>query len=385
MRFFGHEFTRDVHRVQVAQALHSVALSFVGIYVPAFLLTHGFSLSRTIVFFVVFHVVSLAFGLAACPVLMGRFGLAGTLRLSFPIQILYFVLLNLFPIYGIPWALIAAVGGIANITYWMPLNILLVKHADKEKMGSDLGVFFALPKVFGIAGPIIGAVLVPFVGFWPMFLVSGLALAVSFLPLIGIRKEEILPDFRISRAWSELKKRRLLFFLEGLDNVIEESEWFWGMFVFVLIGSLSVPGIVGGLESLGGAVFAMLVGKHADKGATRLIPIASVALSVAWIVRFFVHDPVSAYAVSFVSSFLMTSFLVSYFGMMYRKIKGDGEEEFMILREIPTTLGRLIVFGAVLVSASDPRPMFFLPIAAIAVLILALFMKRKRFVPETIV
>jgi MFS family permease len=385
MRFFGFTFKRDVHRVQLSQALHSVALSFVGIYVPVFLLVHGFSLSEMILFFVFFHVVGLVFGLTVNPWLMQRFGFAPTLRFSFPIQIFYFILLNLLPLYSIPWMFIASIGGIANILYWMPLNILLVKHADKKKMGSDLGTFFALPKIFGIAGPIISAILIPFFGFLPMFLVAGFGLIVSYLPLYGIRNGETMPEFRLRRAWQEIRKRKSLFFLEGLDNVIEESEWFWGIFVFLSIGSLSVPGIVGGLESLGGALFALVAGRFSNRYADKLVPISSMLLVAVWGARFFIRDPLSAYAASFVASFVMTLFLVSYFGMIFGKIKGDGEEAFLILREIPTTIGRLILFGVILLSASDPVQTFFLPIITIVVLLLVLFVKRNRFVTAPVV
>lgn len=384
MAFFGTGFRRDIHRVQLSQALHSVALSFVGIYVPAFLLTHGFPLSRMILFFVVFHVVALLTGLTLTPWLMRRKGYAPTLRLSFPVHILYLILLNLIPISHLPWLLVASVGGVANILYWMPLNILLVKHADKKKMGSDLGVFFALPKIFGIAGPLLSALVIPFFGFWPMFLVSGLGLTVSYLPLRGIQNGETMPEFRLGRTWREIRKRKSFFFLEGLDNVVEESEWFWGIFVFLAIGSLSAPGIVGGLESLGGALFALVAGRFADRHADRLVRISSVSLAVVWGARFLIHDPISAYVASFVASFVMTLFLVSYFGMIYGKIKGDGEETFLILREIPTTIGRLILFGVILATVSDPVRTFFLPIVTIAVLLVVLHMKRRSFTLEPV-
>jgi MFS family permease len=378
MKLFGVTFDRDIHRIQLAHSLHSVALSFVGVYVPIFLLTHGFSLIETIFFFVTLHLSGLAVGLTICPWLMKRFGLAQTLRLSYPFQVAFFVFLNLIPIYHIPWLLVAALGGIAIFVYWMPLNILLVKHADEKKMGSDLGAFFALPKIFGIAGPLISAGLIPFIGFWPMFIVAGIGILLSYLPLVGIGRNGIAVVFRLAQAWEKIRRRKLLFLLEGFDNIIEESEWFWGIFVFLMIGSLSAPGIVGGLESLGGAIFALVVGKYANKNAMKLIPIASVGLAALWVARFFIETPLPAYLISVVSSFVMTLFLVSYFSMIYRNIKNDDEEAFLILREIPTVLARMVVFGGILLVASNPRQFFFLPIIAISILLLLFIAKRKR-------
>jgi MFS family permease len=378
LRKLTAKFDRTIHRVQLAHALHSVALSFVGIYVPVFLLTHGFSLIGTIFFFIIFHLIGLALGLTLCPFLMRRWGLVQTLRLSYPIQIVFFITLNLMPTADIPWYVVASLGGMSTFLYWMPLNILLVKYADEKKMGSDMGIFFALPKIFGVAGPLISALLIPFFGFWPMFIVSGIGLLVAYTPLIGLQKESLSVDFKFSQAIEKIKKRKLLFFLEGFDNIIEESEWFWGIFVFLAIGSLSAPGIVGGLESLGGALFALLVGKHANKSALKLIPLASIGLIILWISRFFIESPLSAYLITIVTSFVMTLFLVSYFSLIYKNIKNDDEETFLILREIPTVIGRMIVFGSIILVASYPKQFFILPIATILFLMLLLFIKRKK-------
>lgn len=378
MRLFGITFERDIHRIQLAHTLRSVALSFVGVYVPIFLLTHGFSLTDTILFFVVFHVFGLAIGLMLCPLTMRRWGLTQTLQASYFAQIAFFVALHLLPQVSSAWPAVAALGGMATFLYWMPLNILFVKHAEEKKMGSDLGLFFALPKVFGVAGPLVSAAVIPFFGFWPMFVVAGCGLVLSYLPLIGIKKNELMAEFRLSQSLQKIRQRKFLFFLEGFDNIIEESEWFWGIFVFLLIGSLATPGIVGGLEALGGALFALLVGKLANQHAVRLIPVASVLLIALWIIRFFIESPVSAYLASLGTSFVMTLFLVTYFSLIYKKIKNDDEETFLILREIPTVLGRLVVFGGILWAASEPKYFFVLPIFAISFLLFFLFMRRKQ-------
>jgi len=378
MKIFGVTFDRDIHRIQLAHSLHSVALSFVGVYVPIFLLVHDFTIASTIVFFVVFHLTGLAIALSVCPLALKRFGLAQTLRFSYPFQITFFVALNLMPTYAIPWFVVAALGGTATFLYWIPLNILLVKYADEKKMGSDLGAFFALPKVFGVFGPLISAALIPSVGFWPMFIVAGTGLAFSYLPLIGISTSDIKVSFHFSEAWEKMKKRKLLFVLEGFDNIIEESEWFWGIFVFLIIGSLAAPGIIGGLESLGGALFAVLVGKLANSYSKKLIFIASFSLIGLWIVRFFIDTPLPAYIISVATAFVMTLFLVSYFSMIYRKIKNDDEETFLILREIPTVIGRMVVFGSILLVASHPRDFFYLPIFAIMMLLLIFITHRRQ-------
>lgn len=64
--------------------------------------------------------------------------------------------------------------------------------------------------------------------------------------------------------------------------------------------------------------------------------------------------------------------------MIYRAVKGNQEEEFIILREIPTVIGRMIVFGTILLTISNPRFFFVLPILATVVLLGIFLLYRKR-------
>lgn len=380
MNLFSFENKREIYRIHVAHTLHNVALSVVSIYIPIFLLTLGFSLTKTIAFFAVFHGTGLLFALAVCPYMIRRWGLVRLLKFYYPVEIGFFVLLNFLPVLPHLFWLIAIVGGLANFSYWVPMNMLLIKHAEMEKMGSDLASFFALPKAFGILGPLISAALIPLIGFWPVFIIVIIGLILSYLPLVGIRNSEITTsfDFQISRAWSKLRERKLLFVLEGFDNIIEESEWFWGIFVFLIVGTLHAPGIVGSLGALGGALFTVIVGKYANRSAKALIPIASAGLITVWVVRTFIDNALSAYMVTVVASFVTTLFLVSYFSMIYRAVKNQKEEEFIILREIPTVLGRMVVFGTIILTIGNPRFFFMLPILTALVLLAVFLLRNKR-------
>lgn len=382
MKFFSFENKRDIYRIHVSHTLHNVALSVISVYIPIFLLTQGFSLSKTIAFFMVFHSTGLLFTLSICPSLLRRWGMVHLLKVYYPFEICFFILLNFLPILPSFFWIIAVVGGLATFSYWVPMNILLIKYAKKEKMGSDLANFFALPKVFGIFGPLISASLIPLIGFWPVFIIVIIGLILSYLPLAGIHNSEITAsfDFQISRAWSKLRERKLLFILEGFDNIVEESEWFWGIFVFLIIGTLHAPGIVASLEALGSAVFTVMVGKLADRSAKVLIPIASAGLIIVWVVRAFINNALTAYIITLVASFVMTLFLVSYFSMIYKAVKNQKEEEFLILREIPTVLGRMVVFGTVLITIANPRLFFMLPVLTTLVLLTVFLSQKKHLV-----
>jgi MFS family permease len=369
---------REIYRIYTAHTLRGIALSIVSVYVPIFLLTLGHTLSEVIWYYIVTHLVGLAFALTLVPFLIERIGILQTFKWNYPITITYYLLLALLPSFPLPLPLIAVLGGASIFFYWVPLNIFLIKNTEFDKMGSDMAKFFALPQIFSIVGPLIGAGLILLVGFWPAFAVAMVGTVVSYLPLAPIGTSEIRVSFRFREAWAGLKKRRFLFFLEGFDNIVEESEWFWGIYIYLVIGSLAVPGIVGSLEALGGAVFTLLVGKYANKSGRKMILGAAAALVCVAISRMFIESQLAAYAVSLIASFAMTAFMVSYFSAIYRSVKGDNEEEFIILREIPTVLARMAVFGVILLTLGDSRWFFLLPIVALLVLIVTLLIRMPK-------
>lgn len=378
MFFFSIFQKRELDKIYISNALRSVAMSLVSIYIPIYLLSLGYSLLETIFFYAVYHLAGLILAFAILIPFINKFGLIRTIKLHYPLLILFFILLNFLPFYNLPIYLLAALGGLANFAYYIPVNILFLKHVNKNQIAKDLSFLFALPKIFGIAGPLLGAILIPFVGFWIVFLLSAVGLIISFLPLAKIDEKIPHLDISVSKIFSKIKKRKGLFFLEGLDNIMEESEWFWGIFVFLLIGSLSVPGIIGGLQSLGGALFIILVGKYADKKPFKMILLSSLAMVMVWLAMMFAQGLVFAYAISVAISFVMSAFLISYTGTIYKNIKDDKEEEFMVLREIPTVLGRLVVFGFIILTLSNLRNFFFLPLVITIILAGVLLFKRAR-------
>jgi hypothetical protein len=371
---------QPIQKVNISHTINRVALSFINVYVPAFLLTLGFSLSEVIFYFAVSHVTGLLVTLFLYVPLMKKIGIITLFKLNYPLQILYLFLLFFLQEQSIPLWIIALLYGAANYAYWIPLNLLFIRHSAQEEMGSNFAKFFALPGIFSIIGPLIGAVLIPFIGFWPVFVISAIGLVLSFLPLASVAGEGITVSLHFSKAWKRISRNKFLFVLEGFDNVIEESEWFWGIYVFLIIGSLSTPGIIGSLEAIGGALFTLLVGKYANRHGKKFIPIATILLMGVSVSRLLIADPLPAYIITVAASFIMTLFLVSYFSTIYKTVKDDDEEEFIILREIPTVLGRMVVFGGILLTATNPRLFFLVPLVFTVLLLLIYNWKRKNLV-----
>ena len=369
---------REIYRIHIAHSIRSIALSFITIYAPIYLLKNGFSLEKTIHFYAIFHIFGLVVTLFVLVPMIKKIGLTRIFRFYYPLEVIYYTSLFFMQSLGIPFWLVAMIGGAATFVYWVPLNILLVRHSDFDKMGTDLATFFALPKMLQVFNPLISLALIYLVGFWSIFSIVILGLILSYIPLYKIKSHESKLDLHWKNFWIKFKNRKGLFFLESLDNIIEESHWFWGIYVYLILGSLVAPGIVGTLSALGGIIFMFLVGKKSNGKPEKLIIWASILMMLISFLRIFTVDQYWAYGLTLAGSFAMTFLLVPYFSYIYRSIKDKDEEEFIILREIPTVLGRLAVFGFILLTISHPNLFFLLPLV-ISFLLLVIFLVRKKF------
>ncbi|SRR6266568_564972 len=368
---------KDIQRVYLCHTFNQVVLSVIGVYVPVYLLTLKYSLQEVILYYAIAPTVGLFITFFIFIPLMRKWGLINLFKLYYPLQILQLFLLFSLQFFKFPLE-IAAVGyGIATYAYWIPLNLLFIRHSEHNDMGSNLAKFFALPQLFGIIGPLLGALLIPFVGFWPVFALTMISLIFTYIPLAKVQNTGLTVNLNFTKAWQRIKRNKTLFLFEGFDNVLEESDWFWGIYVYLLIGSLATPGIVGSLSAIGGSIFTLLVGKYANRHDKKFIPVAAILLLIVNLLRMMVNTPLNAYLLTFVASFVFTLFIVSYFSTIYRTIKGEGEEEFMILREIPVVLGRLVVFGAIYLTISNLKYFFITPMIFIVLLLILYYWKKK--------
>jgi hypothetical protein len=222
---------REIYRIHIAHAIRSIALSFITIYVPVYLFKLGYSLEEIIFFYIIFHGFGLLFTLFVISPLIQKFGLLKIFRFYYPLEIIFYASLYFMQVEKIPFPIVAMLGGMATFIYWVPLNILLVKHANFDKMGTDLATFFALPKILQVFNPLISIALIYVLGFGSIFTIAIMGLILSYIPLYGIKNHESKLILHWKETFIKIKNRKKLFFLESLDNIIEESHWYWSIYV----------------------------------------------------------------------------------------------------------------------------------------------------------
>ena len=119
-------------------------------------------------------------------------GMKRTIVLRIPILLVFLFLLtniNVLPFYFL--YLTAIIGGTSSAFYWIPLNSVFTKNADKKKEGVETGYYSALPKIFVVLAPIIGGIILLELGFHYVFILVMILAILSVIPLLLTKDRKI--------------------------------------------------------------------------------------------------------------------------------------------------------------------------------------------------
>lgn len=356
------------NKVLGMMSLNGFAMSFVSIFIPIYLFDLGYSFKMVMIWMMIHHATLLLFAFVAVRV-SNKIGLVHSLHVRFVFLLTYFLLLQ-FGLKDAPilFYIIPILSGAESAFYWIPLNILFVRNTKEEDMGNSMSKFFVVPKALSMVGPLIGALIAVYYGFNILFGLAMFLLFFTFLPILSLKSEKTDFVFSMQKFKDIWRRNKQYFFPEIIDNLAEDAMALWTIFIYIKLASTLEVGIIGTITSIASLFFTLTLGKLTDKwDKHKLIKIGAFLVSVVWFINFYVGEFVpNQYLFYFATIFATISlkvFLVPYSSLMYNQARKD-DAQFLVLREIPTVLGRLILFS-IAILLHNHLPYIFLSVGLI--------------------
>ncbi len=348
----GENKNTDVSKSQLRRifqmtSLNSFGLGFVLVFIPVYFLGLGYSLGQVMSWFIVQDSVFIAFSFISvwCS---NKIGLVSCLQIRFLFLISYLSLISYIPSYPYLLYVAAIIGGIEMSFFWIPLNILFVRNSDHGSMGQSISKLSAYSKALSILCPIVGAYIILHFNYNILFIIAMLIVLVASLPLWPLRSEKTNFKFTkqsVSKIWVEKKK---LFLPEVISSFAETGSLILTLFIYLKFLSVVQIGIVGTLTAFTGVLFTITIGKLTDLwDKHRLIKISSVIASIIWIYCFIIGQIIPNIWLFYIATVAVTLtvkvFIVPYQSILFSNAKKD-DAQFIVLREIPNIVGRIIVY-----------------------------------------
>lgn len=348
MRLFDWQHRVDLRDELQEIYLHrffvTLAMSTVAVFIPLYIVESGHPPVAVFLFYIVFYGV---FILLAWPAarLAARMGYKHTSLASAPVLILFYLFLRVLPpssllVYGV-----AAVGGVAFITYWIGMNSEMARSSHGETREEETGYFFSMPLIAAVIAPFTGGLIVDAFSFPVLFTLAALLILVSFLPFLFSREHYTGMELEVRDFLRrELVVDAIAFAARGGAGIGRKV--LWPLYLAVVItGSVTIGG-AGSLLALGGALASIVLGRLSSRTRNAVVIATGGVLSAAsYIAMAFVTTPRAAFLVAFVNG-------VSFFAAtlpLYSDVLGAAETEdileYFAFREVALCIGRITILA----------------------------------------
>lgn len=353
-------------RLRAVYLMHSIdgfAGSLIGIFIPIYFLTLGYSVSQIFVFYLILYAaLAVLFFLAGY--LSSRLGLKRTILARLPFLIAYLAMLYWLPTRHIPLSVIALANSFNLAFYWFPLHIIFTRATDHHEMGNNVGKLFALPKLAGIFAPLLGGFLTFAFGFGFLFASAVILYLVSALPLLYADELKQAVEFTCAKAARIFRRFPRYFFGEMINNAaIAVESVIWPIFIFLSFKNVLSIGALGTALGLGGVLFTLLVGRYSDRMDKKiLLRLGALLMMAIWFIRYFGQNAAVAYLLTILAGFFSILIIVPFSSISYGAAKKDeeGVGEFILLREVAVNAGRILLFVSAIALAGNIKATFIL-------------------------
>lgn len=345
----------DFQRIILMNTLSGIGMSFVGIFVPIYLLQLDFSLSIVVLYLMTHH-ISLLVGAFLSIYISNMIGLVRCWYIRVALITLLFTGLHFLPANRSIVLILGIISGIESAFFWIPYNILTVRKTDEATMGSSLAFMSNIGSAVGLVIPFVAVLIIVSYGYSALFAIALFFILISLIPVLPLRKEKAHFEFSFNSIVNAAYKNRHFILPEVLDNLGQDAGVIWKLFIFtagLTVLDLGYLGVIGGIV---GMIVTFITGFLIDKWhKQKVIRLGAIFTTITWaasyLIAIYLPTPAMLYIVTALRGFAIGIFAMSYGAVMFNRARSD-DAQFIVLREIPTILGRVIVFTATLIFIS---------------------------------
>lgn len=341
----------DFQRIVAMNTIESIGVGLVNIFIPIYLLELGFSLPTVIAWLLTLH-LSILVGAFGTVFLSNIIGLVRCWYIRIVFTALLFSGLLLLPSHPEFLFVLAIISGIEAALFWIPYNILIVRKTEDATMGSSLAFVSNIGSVVGILVPGIAALLIVYFGYNLLFAIAFFFILLSIIPVLPLYQEKTEFRFNRSAMLETIRTNRHFILPEIFDNLGQDAQVVWTLFVFIAALTVLDIGLLGVLAGLIGMIVTYIAGRLIDRwNAKAVIRSSAIATTLMWLASYavavYIPTPFMLYLVTALRGLVLGVFVTAYGAIMFNRAR-SGDAQFLVLREIPTILGRTLLFLIVL-------------------------------------
>lgn len=323
---------KELSEIYIVSGIRSFGLALIGVFIPAYLLSLGYSFDALIFYYISVGVIYGLLNLAVVK-LGSKIGIKHSILLSVPFLICYLLLLNSLPVYNWSLYLIAFTNALCASLYWPAFHINFFHSSDKKYRSEEYGMYESFSYLTMILAPLLGGLIIYFFGFPVLFYIACILFILCPLPLFFSKEIHEPFVFSFKDMISQHNVRDVaVFFFEGFSHYAESV--LWPIFIFVVLKNFLSLGAIATLGMLAAMMVTYVLGVVSDVVNKRtVLRVSSVCMSILWVFRSFASKFTHFAILSPLAGLSFALFVVPYMSLFYDKDVKKSPAEFVIFRE----------------------------------------------------
>jgi MFS transporter, YQGE family, putative transporter len=342
-------FTRELFEMYFLLGIRKFAISMVGIFLPLyFLIELHYSLNAVIAFYMINVIAVVAFLWPAMKIVK-IYGTKHSIIYSIPTLIIGLLLAVMLPNYPFLFIPISILLGIDLALFWMGFHTDTAIYSKSRALGKESAIIWIV-NVFGmVLGPIVGGVILKYLGFSVLFFTVSIILIIAIIPLLFSKETYAKTEFDWKYFFHDGHKKYFFgYFAQGIRSIT--TIIFWPIFIFGIIGGYFYLGVYGSVATLLVALFGYSIGQISDKmNKGIIIKIAGIADGMLWVIKIFITTILDVFAFGTIGGITAIGIDIPLLAKSYKKAKNEKIAAFILFREFSIRCGQMFVLIVVLV------------------------------------
>lgn len=339
--FFNHRLRREVAELYVASSIQSFAKRMLGLFVPIFLYSIGFTVQQIVLFYLATYFIRFI-TLPLSGKIATKFGFEHAMGYSVPITILFYASLYFTKFYpGLIFIVPLLFATSVNV-YWAAHHADFAYYGKDGQRGREVGTLHGLKQALTVAAPFLGGLILKLSGFNILFLAVSILLFVSIIPLFTT-KERFRPRAfsytdSFKRLFSKKNVKRLFGYMGFGERLVSLA--IWPIFIYIVLADYFLVGSLVSFATLITVIAMFYISRLTDKmNRKNIIKTGSVLCCLGWLARLLARFPLY---ILFMDTFLKISkstVEIPMFASTYKRAQNGKVMDTIIFYEMGLTLG----------------------------------------------
>lgn len=349
--YFSKHIRKEIGELYTHSTIANLALAVIMLFEPIFLNSVlKFTIPQVFLFMAVVYgvyIVAIPWGGKVASL----YGYKHAIALATPFQILYwFILLSSQDNPSLAFAAAIALG-LQKSLYWPGFHALMARYADRQQVGREFGVVYALVSMSQIVGPFLGGIISQKFGFTATFVFAAIIYCCSLFPLFTIKEIFLPKNYFYKQTWEMFKNypKKFLGYLGFGEELLVLT--IWPIFIFQIVKNYEKIGIMATLASLVAALLALLMGKITDQYTKRLlIKMGAFFTFLAWGARLIATNIYNTFAVDTLSRTSKELVFIPLSTVTYIRAENTHVVPYVVFFEQSLAFGKLLacILGIIL-------------------------------------